>query len=92
MGKFAEDKAEQDRRQNLLTDIANRTAGDEDALPSPEVMQMRQEAAQKMLDETFGSNTETTDSGIIYEKKEITVETPKIITSSVENTPTKLVL
>jgi hypothetical protein len=76
------DRKEHERRQNLLQDIANRTANDEDALPSPEVMQLRQDAANKMLDEAFAETP----------KNEIIVETPKIITSTSELTPTKLVL
>lgn len=76
------DRKEHERRQNLLQDIANRTANDEDALPSPEVMQLRQDAANKMLEDAFAETP----------KNEIVVETPKIITSASELTPTKLVL
>ena len=83
MNTFKAEKEEQERRQNLLQSIADRTAQDEDALPSPEVMQLRADEAQKALDEAFAPST--SDSGII-------VETQKIITSLHDNTPTKLVL
>lgn len=76
------EKKENERRQNLLQSIADRTAQDEDALPSPEVMQLRQDAANKILEESFAEPP----------KSEIIVETPKIITSVNELTPTKLVL
>lgn len=85
-GTFAEQKAEQDRRQNLLQSIADRTSQDEDALPSPEVMQLRADEAQKALDEAFAPS-KTSESGLIVEAPK-----PKIITSLTENTPTKLVL
>lgn len=76
------ERAENERRQNLLQDIANRTAQDEDALPSPEVMQLRMDETNKILADAFAEP----------EKSEIIVETPKIITSLSDNTPTKLVL
>ncbi|MFA5403991.1 MAG: hypothetical protein WC358_03550 [Ignavibacteria bacterium] len=76
------ERKEHERRQNLLQEIADRTAHDEDALPTPEVMQLRQDAANKMLAETFSPEPSS----------EIITEQPKIITSAFENTPTKLVL
>lgn len=76
------ERMEHERRQKLLQDIADRTAHDEDALPTPEVMQLRQDAANKMLEEAF----------VPQPSSEIVVEQPKIITSAFENTPTKLVL
>jgi len=82
---FEAEKKENERRQNLLQSIADKTANDPDALPSPEVMQLRQDANNKLLDDAFGANTETTAAGIVVEK-------PKLITSAFENTPTKLVL
>jgi hypothetical protein len=79
---FEAEKKEAERRQDLLQNIANLTAHDDDALPSPEVMQLRNDANQQILADAFAEPA----------KSEIVVETPKIITSSIENIPTKLVL
>ncbi len=76
------ERMEHERRQKLLQDIADRTAHDEDALPTPEVMQLRMDETNKILADVFAEP----------EKSEIIVETPKIITSLSDNTPTKLVL
>lgn len=78
---YENEKKEKERRMNLLERIANETAKDPDALPSPEVMQMRIDESNKILEDAFKEPEST----------EIKVETPKIITSSVESTPTKLI-
>lgn len=79
----AAEKAEQERRQALMQSIADATAQDEDALPSPEVMQLRLDAGKDVLTNKPVGNA--TPSGI-------TVETPKIITNLNESAPTKLIL
>ena len=83
-GTFEAERAENERRQNLLNSIAQATAGDEDALPTPEVMQLRHDAAQKAVEDAFALSAPSS---------EIVVETPKIITSLNEPLkPSKLIL
>jgi hypothetical protein len=97
------DRVENERRQNLLQKIADQTAGDADALPSPEVMQLRMEANQAAIDATFTADTistgEITPSGIEVVKPNLITSTNDDVSSSGLITslnepakPTKLIL
>lgn len=97
------DRVENERRQNLLQKIADQTAGDADALPSPEVMQLRMEANQAAIDATFTTDTistgEITPSGIEVVKPNLITSTNDDVSSSGLITslnepakPTKLIL
>ena len=62
------ENAENKRRYDMLQHIADLTANDPDALPSPEVMQKQLDDSQKMLADTFAepkSNIITNDTKII---------------------------
>lgn len=82
---YAAEKAEGERRNKFLQDIADATANDPDALPSPEVMQMRIDESNKVLDAAFSdvgttsNEIEVVKPSIITSLNEAPKETPKII-------------
>lgn len=77
----AENK-ESERRQSLLQKIADATANDPDALPSPEVMQMRIDEANRLAESQIqlpDSSIVTPPTGLITGLHEAPANPPKII-------------
>lgn len=77
----AENK-ENERRQSLLQKIADATANDPDALPSPEVMQMRMDEARRAAESQIqlpDSTISTPPTGLITGLHEAPANPPKII-------------
>lgn len=79
---FEAENAETQRRQDLLQRIADQTANDPDALPSPEVMQMRMDEAKRLAESQIqvpDSSIVTPPTGLITGLHEVPANPPKII-------------
>lgn len=73
---------ENQRRQDLLQKIADQTANDQDALPSPEVMQLRMDEAQRLAEseiQLMDTSIVTPSTGLITGLHDAPVNPPNII-------------
>ena len=79
---FEKETQENQRRQDLLQRIADQTANDPDALPSPEVMQLRMDEAKRLAESEIklqDMSIVTPPTGLITGLHDAPLNPPKII-------------